>query len=124
MVNTVPMTEMLDLGADELHLVKLGANGFPELVAKAVADVDTITQKSKTDPEYDGMTELGRRIDDLLGEVTKATDVVLCGQSNCVICGDVLVKFPFDDSMKAKLTARARAGLSSSDFVFPGKRKY
>jgi hypothetical protein len=56
------LTEFSELNADELHLVKRGANGFPTLLAKSVGEIDAYAQRlARADPNWD-LAEYRRRV--------------------------------------------------------------
>lgn len=95
-MSNVPITEMTDLDADELHLVKTGANGFPALLAKSVADEIEV---AKGEVEEDAAED-----DD--GDEPDNDDLATGG------------------ARKAKLKARERNALPKEEFALPDSRDY
>jgi hypothetical protein len=117
------LTEFTDLSPDELHLVKRGANGFPPLLAKAVAEeavAEEIEAAKSDSPEADAQEELmttekssSDEADDQQEVMTDEAAKSLCSVPDCEVCAPLLAK--------AKLKASQRRALPKSDFAVPGK---
>jgi hypothetical protein len=120
MPDAVALTEFEDLSPDELHLVKRGANGFPALLAKAVAE--EIEAAKSDSPEADAQEELmttetqkssSDEAGDQQEEMTDEAAKSLCYVPGCEVCAPLLAK--------AKLKAKQRRALPRSDFAVPAK---
>src|SRR5580704_4709260 len=116
----VALTEMTDLDPDTLHLVKNGANGFPALLAKSVADEieeaakgsdEAATQEEEMTGE--GAKSSSAEADAQLAEMTDEAAKSLCFVDDCEVCAPLLAK--------AKLKASQRRALPKSDFAIPEK---
>ena len=100
----VEMTEFLDLDADELHLVKRGANGFPQLLAKSVAlEIEDAQKATITSSDTDSS-----EADEEEDKITKS-----CDQPDCPVCADRMAK--------GRLKAKDRRALPKGDFAIPEK---
>src|SRR5579859_1410673 len=116
----VELTEFTELDPDELHLVKRGANGFPALLAKSVAE--EIEAAKSDSPEADAQEELmttetqkssSDEADDQLEDMTDEVAKSLCFVPDCEVCAPKLAK--------AKLKAKQRRALPKSAFAIPSK---
>ena len=93
----VPTTEMEEMEADELHLVKKGANGFPALLAKAAAEEVAAVLKADDEKKCSTCEGSGKIMD---------------GNRKCPDCdgsGEV---------EKAALSAKERDAMDESDFAY------